>query len=224
MQNKIIDQIFKYKHFNEKKLFDYGFQTEDGIYVYHTNLMEALFQLSIFIYHDNSIKTKLIEQELKEEYTLHMVDGALGSFVGLVREEYTNKLKEISKLCFDLDVFPSVRAKEIISYIKDTYHDELEFLWENSIDTAIWRRKDNQKWYGLITNLPKRKLEMDSDGMVTIINVRIRAEELDGMLDNEIYFKAYHMNKKHWVSIRVDEKVPFDLLKKKIDDSYALTK
>ena len=223
MKNYIIDQIFKYHYMNTNKLLKYGFVIKEGDFVYKTKLMNSTFELNVLVTKENIIETKLIEQELMEEYTLHLVEGALGEFVGRVREEYINILKDICTSCFELNVFSSNQAKELIKFIKELYGDELEFLWEKFKDTAIWRRKDNQKWYGTIMNISKRKLGVDSDEMVTIVNVRFPAEKLDDIIDNQTYFKAYHMNKKHWVSI-VLETLSFSDLKKRIEESYFLTK
>ena len=38
------------------------------------------------------------------------------------------------------------------------YCDELEFLWQKFPDNAVWRRKDNKKWYGALLTVSKEKL------------------------------------------------------------------
>ena len=32
----------------------------------------------------------------------------------------------------------------IIKYVRESYGDELEFLWKKFPDNAVWRRKDNK--------------------------------------------------------------------------------
>lgn len=38
-----------------------------------------------------------------------------------------------------------------IEYVRKKYGDELEFLWTKFPDNAAWRRKDNRKWYGVLS-------------------------------------------------------------------------
>ena len=43
------------------------------------------------------------------------------------------------------------------------------------------------------------------------------------IVDNNKYFRAYHMNKKMWTTIVLDGRLPTEEILKRIDDSYKLT-
>lgn len=60
--------------------------------------------------------------------------------------EYGRILELIANKCFENDVFQSDYAHKVIRYVRQTYGDELEFLWERFPDNAIFRRKDTGKW------------------------------------------------------------------------------
>mgnify|MGYP002421783608 CR=1 FL=1 len=47
---------------------------------------------------------------------------------------------------------------------------------------------------------------------------------LGSLLEEKGFYPAYHMNKEHWNTIIVDEKVDENLVKELIEQSYQLTK
>ena len=108
----------------------------------------------------------------------------------------------------------------LIAYVREKYGDELEFLWEKFPKDAIWRRRDTKKWYAVIMEISERKLNLDSDNIVEVIDLRGRA--LENFVDGEKYFPGYHMNKKSWYTIRLDGSVTFEEICKRLDESYQL--
>ena len=58
---------------------------------------------------------------------------------------------------------------------------------------------------------------------VDIINVKCPPEIIGDLRLNEEYFKAYHMNKEHWLTIILDGTVSMKEIKNLIDISYELT-
>lgn len=120
-------------------------------------------------------------------------------------------------------IFESARARQIIEHIKEHYGDELEFLWIDSPNAAIFRHKDNQKWYAVLMVINARKLGLKSDESVNIINLKAKPEFIDEFVDNTRYFRAYHMNKTHWFSVKLDESVHLSTLCELVKTSYEMT-
>ncbi len=55
------------------------------------------------------------------------------------------------------------------------------------------------------------------------VNLKVVPEEGAELRDQYAFIRAaYHMNKKHWITVATAEGIPEKLLKKLIDDSYAL--
>lgn len=146
-----------------------------------------------------------------------------GEFVGKVRCEYEEKLQDIINKCTISNVFKENQTKEIIKYIKNKYNDDLEFLWEKFDDNAIWRNKINNKWYGLLMTISKSKLGFDSDEKIEAIDLRYQKEEIEKILDNKLFFPGYHMNKKSWITIILDESVDTETICELIDNSYKIS-
>lgn len=222
MKDQFLETIFQYQVANIEKLKQFGFILQENEYHYEIKIVDDQFVLSICISSTGHIETKMIELATGEVYTLYQVESAKGSFVGRVRTAYCEILQEIASQCFDREVFQNDWTKQIIHYVRTKYRDELEYLWEKTPDCAIWRRKDNQKWYGLITTICKNKLGLSLDDKVDIINLRMDCNELEEIVDNKYYFRAYHMNKKHWVSICLDGAVSLEEIQIRIDQSFQI--
>ena len=220
----MIEEFFKLKRANFDKLKSYGFSLKNDIYEYKTNILNGEFELIVYVSKDGKVSTKVNDKKTHEEYVLHLMKDAVGEFVGKVKDDFEAVLADISEKCFERDVFKSKQAKQIIEYVKNEYGDELEYLWEKFSNNAIWRRKDNDKWYGLMVALSKRKLGLNSDEIVDIIDVRVEPEMVEKIIDGKNFFSAYHMNKKHWITICLDGSVSNKEIFEFINESYNLAK
>ena len=98
----------------------------------------------------------------------------------------------------------------------------MEFLWQKFPDNAVWRRKDTAKWYGAILTVGRHKLDLDSKEIVEIIDLRIEPDQMDALLQNDGYYPGWHMNKKHWYTIILDESVATEEIFRRIDESFRL--
>lgn len=215
-------EIFQYRRPVERLLLDYGFVRQGGAMIYSTRLLEGQFELTVAVSAEGEVSARLVDAAEGGEYVLHRVPGSSGAFVGKVRAEFEAALTDICQKCFEKDVFRSEGARRAVQYVRRRYQDELEFLWERFPANAVWRRKDNGKWYGVLMAIPGGKLGMEGDETVEILDLRIRPEELQAVLDGKRYFPGYHMNKQHWFTICLDGRVPEEELQGWIDQSYAL--
>ena len=226
MLKKLGDEMnqmfFHNRKANPEKLLAYGFVQDHSGYCYGTEIADGQFRLVVSISRNGEVRTQVIDKETGDEYILHRTAKATGAFVGTVKADYEAALTEIDEKCFDPDVFKSEQAKEIIAYVREKYGDELEFLWKKFPENAIWRRKDTNKWYAALLTVSANKLGLDSNEMVEIIDLRMKAEDISQIVDFEKYFPGYHMNKKHWITICLDGAVPMEELHIRIDHSYVL--
>ena len=60
------------------------------------------------------------------------------------------------------------------------------------------------------------------EGAVEIIDLRIKPEDVEALLDGKKYFPGYHMNKRHWYTICLDGSVPIEEIFCRVDESFAL--
>ena len=216
------DILLKNKKMNTKRLLSYGFVKKEENYIYSEKLINGQLEMTVIITKDGKLSAEIRDTSSKELYIVHKVSGSYGGFVGKVREEYIRILNDIIENCFDNDTFKSEYSKLVIEYVRKKYNDELQFLWKKFPDNAVFRRKDSNKWYAALLILQKHKLGLKEDGIVEIIDLKIKPEELDSLIDNKKYFPGYHMNKKHWFTICLDGSVPIEEIFLYIDKSYIL--
>ncbi|WP_338957862.1 MmcQ/YjbR family DNA-binding protein [Fusobacterium nucleatum] len=219
-----IKDFIKNKKINFKKLKEFGFELIDNSYYYHTSLLKNQFKMSVKINIDNSIFTEIIDTETNEPYVLHLLEIKRSGYSEKIYKAYSEILEKIKKVCFEDEIFKANYTKEIVAYVKNKYGDELEFLWEKSPKNAVVRRKSSNKWYAVILTIPKRKIGLESDEVIEVINLHNIPKEIEKLIDYKRYFPAYHMNKKHWCTICLDGTIELKEIYKKIDISYELAK
>ncbi len=216
------DSFFNHRRVREDRLRPFGFVEAEAGHVWSADLLDGEFTLEVLISPGGKVTSRVIETAFGEEYVAFRVSGAAGAFVGRVRQACEEKFAEIAARCFEPDVFQSDDAKRVVRYIADRYGDEPEFLWERFPGNAIFRRKDNAKWYAALLILPKHKIGLSGDGTIEILDLRVSPGEVDALVDGVKYLPGYHMNKRTWFTVRLDGTLAPDELASLIDTSYRL--
>lgn len=212
------------KKANIQKLKEYGFKKNGNKFSYNTEILNGDFILNIDITEGKEIQTELIEKEFNEPYTLHLVEGANGTFVGKIREEYQKIIDNIKEKCFEIKNFEWKYSYRVLDYAKEKYNSPAEYLWPKFPRNAICRRQDNNKWYFAILSVQGNKLGLETDEIIEVIDLRVPEDDLPRLIKQKKFYPAYHMNKKHWITIILDGSVPIDEIFKFIDKSYELAK
>ncbi|MCR4562475.1 MAG: MmcQ/YjbR family DNA-binding protein [Bacilli bacterium] len=206
-------------------LIKYGFVKEDDIYKYGTTLRNGEFRLEV-IYDKKQERffSEVYETSFNDVYPLIYMDVAHGEYVGELREEYQGILEEIArKTCMEF-VFKNDSTNDLIAYVKEKYGVEMDFPWTTpgAKDYAVLRREDNQKWFGLLSTIKGKSLGLNEGLIIEALNVRYSKDETDKIWDNVHIFPAYHMNKKSWITLILDNSCPLEQYKTLIDQSYEL--
>ena len=113
--------------------------------------------------------------------------------------------------------------KWVIDYINNEYGVESETPFADSPETIVFRNKRNKKWSGVIIgNLPQEKLGVDSSDRSAILNLKCDPLFSYNVVNNKGVFKAYHMNKEHWISVLLDGSVDREEISFLINMSFVL--
>lgn len=220
----IADDLFRNKTPIFEKLTDFGFVRHNETYTYSCPIAGNQFHLKVWLGKDGQVHTQVIDPDTEEAYTLHLTHHAAGSFVGKVRADYSAILQTIANTCFEQQAFKSEQANRIIQYISERYQNRLEYLWKKSPESAIVRRTDNKKWYAVLLKVEKNKIGLAGKDKTEIINLKMQPEDIAQRIDGKKYFPAYHMNKKHWITLCLDGSVDWPEICRSIDESYRLVK
>ena len=210
---------FKNKKLDYNKLINYGFKKNKDVYIYEETLND--FKIIVNLKNELESYSKLIELDTMEEFLLVDIDNSSGRFVSSIKEIYQNKINDIINKCTKVS-FNNNQTSIVIEYIKNKYNEDLEFLWEKYPGDGVFRHKESGKWYAVILNIQMNKLGLNSDDIVDIIDLKINPEELDEIVDNKKYFRGYHMNKRRWVTIILNDSISNEELFKYIDKSYNI--
>ncbi len=219
----IEEELFKNEKIDFDKLFKYGFRKEESLYKYSKNIMNNTFRIDIEINSNGIIIGKVIDLSFDEEYTNYRIKNNIGSFASKVKEEFINLLIDIRDNCFIREDFIYEQSNRIASLIKDKYKDEPDFEWEKFPGYATFKNKDNNKWYAIIMNIDKNKLDEKTNGEVEIINIKLNPDEIVDLLKLNGFYPAYHMNKKSWISIILNNNLSDEYIMNLIDESYRYT-
>ena len=98
--------------------------------------------------------------------------------------------------------------------------------FEDDLDTTVVRHGIEGKWFGIFMKVPGKYLGREKTERFDVLNLKIDPEE--SYIVREMYpgsiLPAYHMNKRHWISVILDDSVPLDFCEFLIGKSYDLTK
>lgn len=203
----IEDSIFKKYIPDYEKLIKFGFEYSDKNFRYEKNFMRGEFRAVVDIDKKGNIDGKVFDNENGEEYVPLKIAEQEGAFVGEARAAYENILLEIRNSCFMKLYFSLPQANRITKLIIDTYGNEPEFLWEKYDGSGIFRNQTSNKWYAAILEVDRSKLQPGKKGPTEVINLKLEKEHVQQIIKKQNYYPAYHMNKKYWISIILDDSV-----------------
>ena len=213
-------EVFKKSKIDYDKLKNYGFRKDNNIYTYETNILNNTMKCLINI-EDDKINGTIIDLTTDLEYTNYRLNDITGEFASSVKTTYQDLLNDIKEKCTIQELFTMPQSNRITNLIKDEYNISPEFLWEDYPDFGIFRNTRNNKWFALIMNIDKNKLNKKSTGNIDVINIKLDNEVTD-YLDVEGIYPAYHMNKKYWLTITLDDTLSDDYIMNLITKSYNI--
>ena len=154
--------------------------------------------------------------EVNERYTLFDIPTTSSSIAQALREE----AEEL--------VFQWMHPEQ--SDIEETRQKWTKWIIENIVpycgnpfektEALGFMVEEKGKWYGLMMQVPLEKLGVASKADALILNVKIHPEDKERLIATDGIFEAYHMNKKHWISIALNVCSDDALVKECIYTSY----
>ena len=215
---KIID-VEKY-NFSKEQLLQYGFREELKKLIYRKEILDSSFLIEI-VFVNSQLMIEVYDLEYNEVYSLFSVDSAVGETVQNIREHVEKLLSSILGLADESGKISS----ETIDYCNNKYGENHANPFKKHPDILAFINEKN-KWYALFLEVEYNKLNKNTDitTKVKILNVKYPTDNILDIIDNKNIFPAYHMNKKHWISIVLDKNIKLEAIKELIDISYSLVK
>lgn len=117
-----------------------------------------------------------------------------------------------------------MKRSDVERYIKEKFNVLGEQIFPKYPNFSAFRHKKNEKWFALLMEISTSKLGLESDEMIEVLNLKCSPDLAMVLVDEEQIFKAYHMNKKHWISVNLDSKISQKTVFDLIDESFTLSK
>ena len=213
-------EIFKAYQFNSKKAKEYGFVENQGLWTYNSTILQGDFLMMLTV-KDGDLNFQVYDQETGDLYPQVHMASMRGTFVGTVREACLEVLYDIRKSCFDVQDFIYPQTKRIMTRVQEKYENQLEYLWEKSPDTAILRHENNQKWYAVLMKISWEKLDKAREGQVEVVN--LKHDLVSDLLEEKGIYPGFHMNKRYWISLPLDDSLTDEKVLELFEKSYFLT-
>ncbi len=213
-------EIFKSYQFNQEKARAYGFVENWEVWTYSCQILQGDFVMTVSITPDN-VSFQVFDRETGDLYPQVHMESMRGSFVGSVRESCLEILYQIRKACFDVQDYICPQTNRIMAQVQEKYGNQLEYLWEKSPDTAVLRHEGNQKWYAVLMKISWDKLEKVREGQVEAVN--LKHDQVADLLSKKGIYPAFHMNKRYWISVALDDTLSDEEVLELIERSWSLT-
>lgn len=113
--------------------------------------------------------------------------------------------------------------EELFTHIADLYGITPDYPFEEDFVTAVFRHRGNRKWFAIAMRIPRGKLGLPGDAPIDVVNLKVSPEMLPSLWQEAGVYPAYHMNKKHWVTVALDGSAPDEVVTFLTGVSFDLT-
>ena len=117
-----------------------------------------------------------------------------------------------------------MKRDEYAHFINDLYGINYDCPFDDDLDAWVFRHPDNKKWFALVMTIKKKKLGINSDEYINVVNLKCAQEIIDDLWKEPGIFPAYHMSKSHWLTLTLDGSCSDDTLKWVTNISFELTR
>ena len=205
------------------KLLDYGFIKKNNNYYFEQYFLNNSFKSAITISATGDISGTVYDIENDDEFLPLRVENQEGSFVGEVKNAYSDVLIDIRNKCFTKNYFISVQGNRITNLIYKKYKDRPLFLWDDTPSAGVFKNPQSLKWYGIIMYISRKKLGEYAEEMVEVMNLKLDKEEIPNLIKQPGFYPAYHMNKKYWITLTLDNTLNDNTIMHYVEESHKYT-
>ena len=175
----------------------------------------ANFTLSLS---EQTLTVHLFDSATSERYALFDMPNAHGAFIAALREEVQQIIDNIKSKCFETNDLKD----DYIAWIKNQFGAEPDYPWPDDAPYSFVFRCPNEKWFALVMRIKYRQLGLNGDEEVWVVNIKAEQDTIPTLIDRKSIFPAWHMNKKHWITVLLTAATDFEKLCELTQKSYEL--
>lgn len=209
----IEDEVFRRCRFDEVRGATYGFRQVGQSWRYEQTFLAGAFRAVLCVQADGQVTGQVIDTMTEEEYLPLRLKNPAGSYVYGVRNAYAELLREVAAACFTELPFASEQANRLCQRIQAVWGDAPEFPWQKPAfaDSGIFRHPATRKWYAAVLPVTWDKVVPGREGRVELLNLKV-SEAAAKVAAHASCYPAYHMNKKYWLSVALDDSMADELI------------
>lgn len=114
--------------------------------------------------------------------------------------------------------------KEFEALVLDSYGVMADYPFEEDFTTGVFRHESG-KWFAIAMNIERRRIGLAGEGAIDVVNFKCAPEVIESVAGVEPgIFRAYHMNKTHWLTVALDGSCDDDTIAWLLGISYDLTR
>lgn len=172
-----------------------------------------------------SIRDTCVRRDMKENYYHGMLFGLLqakGNWAVKSNAESGAGYADIQIEIPAEKTGDNLMRQTVFDHIKKKYKVSPEYPWGD--DNAVFRHGDNRKWFALVMRVGRDKLGLPGEEEAWVVNLKL--DDLffrEALLGEEGILPAWHMNKRHWITVLLDGTVREDTVFDLIDRSFLAT-
>ena len=113
--------------------------------------------------------------------------------------------------------------QEFFELCSSSYLTLPDYPFDKDLETVVFRHPDNRKWYAIVMRVSRRKLGINSDEVIDVVNLKLPTEMFGSFGAADGVYPAYHMNKLHWISVLLPD-APEEIVQFLVNVSFEATK
>jgi predicted DNA-binding protein (MmcQ/YjbR family) len=96
--------------------------------------------------------------------------------------------------------------EEFEAAVLDFYGVRADYPFEEDFETGVFRHSDSGKWFAIAMRVDESKIGHSGGKIIDIVNLKCAPEVIESIVGVEAgIYRAYHMNKAHWITIALSE-------------------
>ena len=202
--------IFRSAKIKKDSLEATGFTTTDGnTFSMNQPVSNGTFNADITLsLSEQTLTVLLFDSATGERYALFDMPNAHGAFIAALREEVQQLIDDIKSKCFETNDLKD----DYIAWIKNQFGAEPDYPWPDDAPYSFVFRCPNEKWFALVMRIKYRQLGLTGDEAVWVVNMKAEQDAIPTLIDRKSIFPAWHMNKKHWITVLLTAATDFEKL------------
>lgn len=203
-----------------EKFKKFGFEKNRDEYVCKKSIDVdgSIFDVIISCRPGTSLTAQVFDKTTGDRYSLFDMPTARGAFIGKMREKVQKIIDNFKAACFtEQDLH-----EKYVSYLASHFGAEPDFPWDDSPDYCVFRCP-NDKWFALVMKIKYKQLGLGSGNEdVWVVNMKHDADDIPSVIDRLSVFPAWHMSKKHWITVLLTAITDFEKLCELTQRSFEL--